>query len=126
MPFDLNRVELIGRLGREPEMRYTPDGKAVTTFRLATNRRGQPETNPQTDWHTIVCWDKLAEFAGEYLSKGRLVFIAGRLTYRSWEGRDGRPRWTAEVVANELIVLDHRPETAPADSPTPLDDDVPF
>ena len=126
MPFHLNRVELIGRLGREPDMRYTPDGKTVTTFRLATNRRGQPEIEPQNDWHTIVCWEKLAEFASEYLAKGRLVFIAGRLTYRSWEGRDGRPRWTTEVVANELILLDRRPEVAPADLPTPSDDDVPF
>lgn len=122
MPFDLNRVELIGRLGRDPELRYTPDGKSVTNFRLATNRRGRPETEPETDWHTIVCWDKLAEFAAEYLTKGRLVFIAGRLVYRSWQGRDGRPRSAAEVVAHELILLDRRPDDAATES----DDDVPF
>ena len=131
MSFDVNRLFLIGRLGKDPEMRYTQDGQAVTTFSLATNRPTRPGAEPATDWHDVVCWDKTAEFANEYFAKGRRVFIGGRLTYRTWEGRDGVKRRTAEVVANELIPLDPRPAAPPADG-TAADgepaqgDDVPF
>ena len=134
MGFSVNWVHLVGRLGQAPEMRYTPEGHAVTRFSLATDRAGRAGAEPATDWHQVICWRKLAEFAGEYLAKGRLVAVTGHLTYRSWEGRDGQRRRTAEVVATELVLLDRRPEgaareaepaEAPADSPA-ADDDIPF
>lgn len=126
MAFQYNRVELIGRLGRDPEMRYTAEGHAVTTFSVATDRPAKAGAEPETDWHQVVAWRKLGEFAGEYLTKGRLVFVAGRLTYRTWEGRDGQKRRASEVVASEIVLLDRRPDAATA-APTPEgDDDVPF
>ena len=136
MSFSLNRVELIGRLGQDPETRVTATDQALTHFSLATDRPARPGTRAETDWHQVVCWDKLARFAGTYLARGRLVFVAGRLTYRGWEGRDGQQRRAAEVVATELILLDRPPSTEPredlaaADGPAPEgdagDDDVPF
>lgn len=112
MSFSVNRAELIGRLGRDPEMRYTPEGQVVTKFSLATDRPVKAGSEPQTDWHQIVCWGQLAEFAGEYLAKGRLIYVAGRIVYRSWEGKDGQKRYATEIVASELVALDRRPETA--------------
>ncbi len=104
----LNEVRLIGRLGKDPEMRYTASGAAVTTFTLATNRytkaadgTGQEET----DWHTIVLWDKLAETSNTYLRKGAQVFVGGRIQTRSWE-QDGVKRFKTEIIANEMIMLD--------------------
>jgi len=109
MSFSLNRIELIGRLGQDPEMRYTPDGQAVSKFSLATDRPAKPGTQSDPDWHSVVCWQKLAEFAQQHLTKGRLVFVAGRLTYRSWEGKDGQRHRATEIVATELIPLDRKP-----------------
>ncbi len=109
MSFSLNRTELIGRLGQDPEMRYTPEGQAVSKFSLATDRPAKPGTQSETDWHSVVCWQKLAEFAGQHLTKGRLVFVAGRLTYGSWEGKDGQKHRATEIVATELIPLDRKP-----------------
>ncbi len=109
MSFSLNRTELIGRLGQDPEMRYTPEGQAVSKFSLATDRPAKPGTQSDPDWHSVVCWQKLAEFAGQHLTKGRLVFVAGRLTYRSWEGKDGQKHRATEIVATELIPLDRKP-----------------
>ena len=119
-------------------MRFTTAGLAVTRISLATDRPSRSGTETGTDWHQIVCWDKLAEFAGQHLAKGRLVFVAGRLSYRTWEGRDGQTRRAAEVTATEIILLDRRPSTDPSDpqheSTTGLEasaddgpeDDVPF
>jgi len=109
MPFSLNRSELIGRLGQDPEMRYTPDGQAVTKFSLATDRPAKAGAESAPDWHSVVCWQKLAEFAGQHLSKGRLVFVAGRICYRTWEGKDGQKHRATEIVASELIPLDRKP-----------------
>ena len=106
---------LIGRLGQDPNMRFTTAGQTVTRLSLATDRPSRPgETG--TDWHQIVCWDQLAEFAGQHLTKGRLVFVAGRISYRTWEGRDGQRRRSAEIVAIEIILLDRRPASDPPDS----------
>ncbi len=107
----LNRCELIGRLGHDPALRYTPEGHAIANFSLATDRPVKPNTEAITDWHRIICWSQLAEFAGEYLSKGRLVFVAGRVTYRSYDGKDGQKRTVTEIVATEIIALDRRPQT---------------
>lgn len=126
MAFQYNRAELIGRLGRDPELRYTAEGVAVATFRVATDRPARPGAEPETDWHQIVAWRGLGEFVGQYLTKGRLVFVAGRLTYRSWEGKDGQRRRTAEVVASEIILLDRRPEAAAPEPAPEGGDDVPF
>jgi len=134
MAFAVNRVFLIGRLGQDPEMRYTPEGQAVTKFSLATDRPTKPGAERQTDWHQIICWGQLAEFAGQYLARGRLVFVGGRLSYRTWEGRDGQKRRAVEIVANEIVLLDHRPDTGQHDAEPSAshdqgrgpDDDIPF
>ena len=122
----LNRVELVGRLGGEPDMRYTADGQCVTTFRLATDRPVRPGSAPETDWHRVVCWGKLGEIAGQYLDKGRLVFVAGRLAYRAWESQDGQQRRATEIVASELILLDRRPDAESRAADDDADDDLPF
>ena len=111
----LNRVMLIGRLTRDPEMRYTPSGQPVTSFSIATNRYGQSpdgERREFTDYHNIVAWNigkrTLAELAAQYLRKGSLCYVEGRLQTRSWEGQDGQKRKTTEVVANDIQFLDSR------------------
>src|SRR5690349_11455840 len=111
----LNKVMLIGRLGKDPEMRYTQSGTAVTTFTLATNRYGKSAEGTQqeeTDWHTIVAWDKLAETCNQYLQKGRLVYVEGRLQTRSWDSQDGQKRYKTEVVASDMQILDSRQDGA--------------
>ncbi len=111
----LNRVMLIGRLTRDPEMRYTPSGQPVTSFSIATNRYAQgPDGDRRefTDYHNIVAWNigkrNLAELVAQYLRKGSLVYVEGRLQTRSWEGQDGQKRKTTEVVANDVQFLDTR------------------
>ena len=130
MAYSINRVELIGRLGRDVELRYTPDGHAVANLSLATDRPTKPDAERETDWHRVVCWGQTAEFCGEYLGKGRLVFVAGRLTYRRWEDKDGQKRTTTEIIASEVMALDRRPDAPPADAPPadppPSGDDIDF
>jgi single-strand DNA-binding protein len=133
MPDGLNKVMLIGNLGTDPEMRYTANGSAVTTFRLAVSRSfgGDGERREETEWFTIVTWNKLAELLGQHLQKGRKVFVEGRLASRSWDGPDGQKRYRTEVVANQVLFLD-RPQGAsfgegPADPAGDMDvDDIPF
>ena len=122
---NLNKVMLIGRLTRDPEMRYTPSGSPVTSFSLATNRYGQTtdgEKKEYTDYHNVVAWNignrKLAELSGQYLHKGSLVYVEGRLQTRSWEGQDGQKRKTTEVNATEIQFLEPRGQSqAPVESP---------
>jgi single-strand DNA-binding protein len=106
---------LIGRLTRDPEMRYTPSGQPVTSFSIATNRYAQGpdgERREFTDYHNIVAWNigkrTLAELAGQYLRKGSMCYVEGRLQTRSWEGQDGQKRKTTEVIANDIQFLDSR------------------
>ena len=106
----LNKVQLIGRLGADPETRFTQSGIQVTTFSLATNRQwtgkdGQPQE--ETEWHSVVTWDKLAQICSEYLVKGALVFVEGRLHTRSWE-TDGHKQYRTEIVASDMLMLDTR------------------
>src|SRR5919202_2065582 len=111
----LNKVLLIGNLGRDPEMKYTPQGTPITTFSMAVSRsRKTPdgEWKDETEWFRIVAWQKLAETCNEYLRKGSKVYIEGRLQTREWQGQDGQPRQTVEVVANEMMMLDSR-QTGP-------------
>ena len=101
----INKVELLGRVGADPEMRYTQSGTAVTKLRVATDRPRQ-NGDVETDWHTVVCWGKLAEAVNEYVEKGQRVYVAGRLVQNSWEGEDGQRRHRAEVHAAEVVFLD--------------------
>lgn len=107
----LNKVLLIGRLGRDPEMRYTPSGKPVTTFSIATNRSwntSDGDKHTETEWFNIVAWGSLAEICKQFLTKNRLVYIEGRLQTRHWEDNDGNKRTSTEIVANEMIMLDEK------------------
>lgn len=108
MARDLNKVMIIGRMGRDPEMRYTPGGRPVTTFSVATGRSwttNQGEKRSETEWFKIVAWGGLAEICNQYLSKGLQVYIEGRLQTRRWEDASGVRKSTTEVVANEMIIL---------------------
>lgn len=133
----INKVILVGNLGADPEIRYTPSGTAVANFRLATsetrvNKDGQKET--KTEWHRIVTFGKLAEICGEYLSKGKQVYIEGKIQTRSWDDKDGNKKYMTEIVANTMQMLGSRDSsgaTASAEGPgeelPPSDiDDVPF
>ncbi len=115
MARSINKAIIVGNLTRDPEMRYTPNGQAVTTFGVATNRRWTSNGEPreETEFHNIVAWGKLAEICSQLLKKGRRVYIEGRLQTRSWEGKDGVTRRRTEVVAGDMVVLDRRPEVSP-------------
>ncbi len=103
----INRVELLGRVGTDPEMRYTNGGTAVAQLRLATGRpRQNGET--ETDWHTVICWSKLAEAVNQYVHKGDRLYVAGRLAQNSYETSDGQRRHSTEVHAAEVVFLDSR------------------
>ena len=110
-----NRVELIGNLTRDPELRYTPSGAAVCTFGVATNRTyvSEGERKEEVDFHRCVSWNKLAELCNQLLKKGNKVFISGRLQTRSWEGQDGVQRQTTEIVVEDMIVLTPRSNGGP-------------
>ena len=140
----VNKVILIGNLGRDPEIRYTTGGQAVANFTIATsdsytNRDG--EKQEKTEWHRIVAWGRLAEICGEYLTKGRMVYIEGSLRTRSWEDKEGNTRWTTEVVARSMEMLGSaggRAEAPAKEGSSPegdfeidedsfsTDDDIPF
>ncbi len=109
----LNKVMIIGRLGRDPEMRYTPSGRPVTTFSVATSRTwntSEGERRTETEWFNIVAWGSLAEICKQYLTKGQQVYIEGRLQTRHWDDNEGVKRTSTEIVANEMIMLGERRE----------------
>ena len=139
----INKVILIGRLGQDPEVRYTPSGVAVANFSIATSEewtdKDSGEKKERTEWHRIVAWRRLGEICGEYLSKGRQVYVEGRLQTRSWEDRDGNKKYTTEIVASDVQFLGSRDMAAGgrpsggggggfqgAPGPGPEDDDIPF
>ena len=154
MAKSVNKVILIGNLGKDPEVKYTPAGMAVANFSLATNERykdKEGQWQDRTEWHNVVAWQRLAEIAGEYLKKGRSVYIEGRLQTRSWDDKDGQKHYKTEVVANDLVLLGGReagegassgrtrgaaaggsdfdqraPEADVAHSTTITDEDIPF
>ena len=139
-----NKAILVGRLGSDPEVRYTPSGVAVANFSIATSEEWKDkdtgEKKERTEWHRIVAWSRLGEICGEYLSKGRQVYIEGRIQTRSWEDRDGNKRYTTEIVASDVQFLGGRDagpgaraeggapasnfESSPVQAPE--DDDIPF
>ncbi len=138
----VNKVILVGRLGADPEIRYTAEGQPVATFRIATNEvwMKNGERQEHTEWHRIVAFGRLAEICGEYLSKGRQVYIEGRLRTRSFEDREGQRRYITEIVASDMRMLDGRREVESGSSSLgpygesrqdsvpepPPDDDLPF
>lgn len=111
MSRSVNKVILVGNLGRDPELRYTPNGTPVANFSIATSERfkGQDgEWKDQTEWHNIVCWRRLAEVAGEYLKKGSKVYIEGKLKTRNWDDKDGKKNYRTEIFVDNMIMLDSR------------------
>src|SRR3989338_10414463 len=109
----LNKVMLIGNLTRDPELRYTPQGTAVCTFSIATNRSwttDSGEKKEEADFHRLVAWNKLAELCSQLLSKGRKIYVEGRLSNRSWTGQDGAQKSITEIVINDMIILDSKRE----------------
>jgi len=140
----VNKVILLGHLGADPELRYTQSGTAVANIRLATNEsfvdKATGERTERTDWHRVVAWGKLAEIVGQYLTKGRQIYVEGQLQTRQWQDKEGNTRYTTEVRASDLVMLGGRggsPEegggpsdegqyaSVGGDSP-PSDDDLPF
>ena len=105
----MNKILVIGNAGTDPEMRYTPNGKPVTSFRLATNRRyttADGEQHEEVEWFTVTAWNRLAETVNQYVTKGMKVYAEGRLKSDSWTGQDGQTRFRNEIVANEVTFLD--------------------
>jgi single-strand DNA-binding protein len=127
----LNKVMIIGHLGRDPEMRYTPSGKPVTTFTVAVSRSwnsGDGERHTETEWFNIVAWGNLAETCKQYLTKGMLVYIEGRLQTRKWEDKEGQKHSSVEVVANEMTMLSDRRDNNHSNetgSAAPMDEGAP-
>src|SRR5437764_11409412 len=117
---DLNKVQMTDRLCTDPEMRYTPQGHAVTTFRAAANRSwrtAEGESHEDTEWFRVVAWNKLAEICNQWLSKGSRVYVEGRMQTRQWQDQEGQTRYQTEVIASDMIMLDSRGtrESAPYD-----------
>ena len=107
----LNKVTIIGNVGSEPEMRFTPKGKPLTSFSVATNwayTTPEGERKQETEWFNVVAWNRLAEQCNQFLAKGRLVYAEGRIRTRSWEGQDGQQRSRSEIIASRVIFLDRR------------------
>lgn len=107
----VNRIIIIGNLGSDPEMRFTPNGRPVTSFSVATNRRyttSEGERREETEWFTVVTWARLAEQCNQYLTKGRLVYVEGRLRTHTWEGQDGQKRYRNEIIADRVSFLDRQ------------------
>lgn len=131
MSRSLNKVMIIGRLGRDPEMRYTPSGRPVTTFSVATSRSwntAEGERRTETEWFNVVAWSSLAEICKEYLKKGQQVYIEGRLQTRYWDDNEGNKHSSVEIVTSEMIILSERRETQNvAEEPeTTEEDEFPF
>jgi single-strand DNA-binding protein len=155
----VNKVILIGNCGRDPEVRYAPSGSAICNVSIATSRSWKDKTSgerqEETEWHRVVFYDRLAEIAGEYLKKGKSVYVEGRLKTRKWTDKDGAEKYTTEIIAQEMTLLGSRegggmadeggggaparsapaPRQAPAPKPAPqksstgfddMDDDIPF
>ncbi len=118
----LNKCMIIGNLGKDPEMRYTPSGSPVTSFSVAVSRRRKSadgEQQEETEWFSVTCWDKLAEIANQYLSKGKPVYIEGRLRTRSWDDQQtGEKKYRTELIANELQMLGQRGDSFGDEGPS--------
>ena len=127
----LNKVMLIGNLGADPEMRFTPNGSQVTSFRMATSRNytsPEGERKNETTWFDVVTWNKLAETCNQFLVKGKKVYVEGRLRTSNWEGQDGQKHYSTDIIANRVLFLD-RQATAPISQENHQDvepEEIPF
>ncbi len=143
MSNSVNKVILVGRLGKDPEVKYTQSGVPVARFSMATDevwKDQSGEKQQRTEWHNIVAWRKLAEICGQYLNKGKLVYIEGRLQTRNWEDKDGNKRYTTEIQADNMVMLGGKSDEAKSDKgaaaaaassstslePEITDEDIPF
>jgi single-strand DNA-binding protein len=145
MSYGLNKVMLIGHLGADPELKYTPAGIPVASFRIATNESYKDQEGnlvPRTEWHNIVAWRKSAELLNEYVRKGSKIYIEGRLQTRNWEDKDGAKRYMTEIVVDDFMFLDSKgngghggahdreepppPQSAAAKEPKEKEEDLPF
>jgi single-strand DNA-binding protein len=125
----LNKVMVIGYVGRDPEMRYTPGGKPVTSFSVGATRLwtdAEGERREETEWFNVVAWGNLAEICKQYLGKGRHVYVEGRLQTRSWDDQEGKKCFRTELVAREMIMLDSPKGALEADEATNADEEFPF
>jgi single-strand DNA-binding protein len=137
----INKAILVGRLGADPEVRYTPDGAMVTNFRIATDEQWKDKNGEKvqkTEWHKIVAFGKLAEICGKYLVKGKLIYLEGRIQTRAWDDKEGVKRYTTEIVASNMQMLDSKGQRSADASPGELphaqsgadapvsEEDVPF
>lgn len=135
----VNKAILVGRLGKDPEIKYTPSGTAVTNFTMATSENFKDkdgQKQERTEWHRIVAFGKLAEICGEYLAKGKQIYIEGRIQTRSWDDKNGNKRYTTEIVANTMQMLGKADEAAKGGTEPPpdagntseptIEEDVPF
>ena len=123
---NLNKVMIIGNVGTDPEMRFTPNGNPVTSFRIATSRSyttPEGERRQETEWFTVVTWNKLAESCNQFLTKGKRAYVEGRLRTHSWEGQDGQRRSRVEIVADRVLFLD-RQATSPLSEEGKLEGEV--
>jgi single-strand DNA-binding protein len=120
---DLNKVMLIGNVTRDPELRTTPTGQSVASFSLATNRvwkdQNSGERKSVADFHNIIAWRKLAEICGQYLQKGSKIYVEGRIQTRSWQGQDGVKKYTTEIIMENMIMLDRKPQGQEGFNPSP-------
>ncbi len=124
---NLNKVMIIGRLGTDPEMRFTPNGNPVTSFRMATSRYftgAEGERKQETEWFTVTAWSKLAEQCNQFLAKGMRAYIEGRLRSRVWEGQDGQKRTQVEIVAERVLFLDRQAAAGPAREGSKADEEI--
>jgi len=128
MARSLNKAQLIGNLTRDPELRYTPQGTAVCTFTVATNRQWKTDSGDlrdEADFHRVVAWDKLAEICSQMLSKGKKVFVEGRIQNRQWTGQDGVKRTTTEIVISDMLLLDRaRDDSSDYQGAEPSEDEI--
>jgi single-strand DNA-binding protein len=139
----LNKVQIIGHLGADPDQRFMPNGKAVTNIRIATSETWKDkqtgDKKEKTEWHSVVAFEKLAEIMGQYLRKGSKVYVEGKLQTRKWQDKEGKDRYTTEIVAGQMLMLDGKPQgerapqqrqekpsAPPADDGGGFDDDIPF
>ena len=126
----LNKVMIIGQSGRDPEMRYTPSGRPVTSFSVATTRSwtsSEGDRREETEWFNVVAWGNLAEICKQYLRKGQPVYVEGRLQTRGWEDQEGKKHFRTELVANEVIIMsERRAETSVEGEEPPVEDEFPF
>jgi single-strand DNA-binding protein len=124
----LNKVMIIGHLGRDPEMRFTPSGRAVTNFSVATSRNwtsAEGQRRSETEWFNVIAWGQLAEICNQYLKKGQQVYVEGRLQTRKWEDEQGNKRSSTEVVAREMVMLNDRKDKPEGDSSTESEESFP-